>query len=67
MEIHDRIVAALVRIHHRVRVQADNQIIAKLTRLLQEVQMTHVEQIERSCDVDLEIEGNESLRNSSNK
>jgi hypothetical protein len=46
VEIHDGVVAALVAVDDRVRVQTYDQEVTLCARLLQEVQVAHVEQVE---------------------
>lgn len=48
MQIHDRVVGSFVAIHHGIGVKTYNQVIAFGTRLLEEVEMPYVEQVESS-------------------
>jgi hypothetical protein len=51
VEVHDRVVAALVSVHDGICVESHDQVVAELLRLLQEVQVSNVEQIESSSTV----------------
>lgn len=53
MQIHNWIVAALVRVDHRICVQAHNEVVAQFAGLLQKVQMAHVEEIKGASYIDL--------------
>lgn len=48
MQVHDRVVAALVAVDDGVRVQSHNQEVSLRRRRLQKVQVPHMEHVERS-------------------
>lgn len=56
MQIHNWIIAALVGVNNGICVQAYNQIIAQFAGLLQEIQVSNMEEIKGAGDINLQIE-----------
>ncbi len=52
VQVHDGIVGALVLVDDGIGVQADDEVVAQGTRLLQKVQVADVEQVEGAGHVD---------------
>lgn len=55
MNVHDWIIGSFVVVDNWISVQADNQVVAHFFGLFQEIQMTHMEQVEGAADVNLRI------------
>ena len=47
MQVHEGVVAALVPVDHRVRVQAHNQVVAELRAILQEILLLRMKKFTR--------------------
>lgn len=53
VQVHDGIVATLVPVHDRIRVETNDEKIAQSAGLLQKVEVSHVKQVERTRNVHL--------------
>lgn len=57
MQVHNRVIRALVLVHDGIRVESDDQVVPFRPRLLQEVEVADVEEIEGAGGIDYLVAG----------